>query len=45
MNLTAQEVDQLRMLSKIPVGTELYRFKMEQFKELSNTRVEIEKIV
>jgi len=45
MNLQAQEVDALRVISRIPIGTELYRFKMEQFKELSTTRSEIEKIV
>lgn len=45
MNLQAQEVDALRVISRIPIGTELYRFKMEQFKELSTTRAEIEKIV
>jgi hypothetical protein len=35
----------MRVLSRIPVGTELYRFKAEQFKELSTMRAEIEKIV
>ncbi len=45
VNLQAQEVDALRLLSQIPIGTELYRFKMDQFKELSTTRAEIEKIV
>lgn len=45
MNLQAQEVDALRVISRIPIGTELYRFKMEQFKELSTTRSEVEKIV
>jgi hypothetical protein len=29
MSLSAQEVDAMRVLSRIPVGTELYRFKME----------------
>ena len=32
MSLQAQEVDALRLISRIPIGTELYRFKMEQFK-------------
>jgi hypothetical protein len=45
MSLNAQEVDALRVLSRIPVGTELYRFKAEQYKELSTMRAEIEKIV
>ena len=35
----------MRVISRIPVGTELYRFKMEQFKELSTMRAEIERIV
>lgn len=29
MSLNAQEVDAMRVISRIPVGTELYRFKME----------------
>lgn len=45
MSLVQQEVDSLRVISQIPIGTELYKFKMEQFKELSATRAEIEKIV
>ena len=40
-----QEVDALRAISRVPVGTEIYRFKMEQFKELSTTRAEIEKVM
>jgi hypothetical protein len=45
ISLTAQETDAMRIISRIPVGTELYRFKMEQFKELSTMRSEIDKIV
>ncbi|CAD8165584.1 unnamed protein product [Paramecium pentaurelia] len=45
MNLQAQEVDSLRMISRIPIGTEIYRFKMEQYKELSTMRAEMEKII
>lgn len=33
------------MISRIPVGTEIYRFKMEQYKELSTMRAEMEKII
>ena len=29
VSLNAQEVDAMRVLSRIPVGTELYRFKVE----------------
>ncbi|EGR29433.1 hypothetical protein IMG5_155830 [Ichthyophthirius multifiliis] len=43
-NLAKEEVDQLRILSRIPIGTELYRFKMEQYKELSTLKSEMEKI-
>ncbi|CAK73236.1 unnamed protein product (macronuclear) [Paramecium tetraurelia] len=45
MNLQAQEVDSLRMISRIPIGTEIYRFKLEQYKELSTMRAEMEKII
>ena len=45
VGLGGQEVDQLRLLSQLPIGTELYRFKMDQFKELSTTRGEMEKII
>jgi len=45
VGLGGQEVDSLRLLSQLPIGTELYRFKMDQFKELSTTRAEMEKIV
>jgi len=29
LKMAQEEVDELRIMSKIPVGTELYRFKME----------------
>ena len=29
LKMSQEEVDDLRIMSKIPVGTELYRFKME----------------
>ena len=45
INLQAQEADALRLLSQLPVGTELYRFKMDQYKELSTMRAEAEKIL
>ena len=41
----AQEHDSIRLMMKVPVGTDLYRFKAEQFKETSTTRGEIEKLV
>ena len=45
VNMAAQDVDGLRMMSMLPIGTELYRFKLEQYKELSTTRAEVEKLV
>ena len=29
MNIAAQEFDALRMMSKLPVNSELYRYKMD----------------
>ena len=55
MNLNRQEVDELRVLSRLPVGSELYMFKLNQFKvffiklilyvlqELSSQKADIEK--
>lgn len=42
--MSAQEADHLRMMMGIPIGTDLYRFKTEQFKEISTTRAEVEKL-
>ena len=43
--MEAQEDDSLKLMMRVPVGTDLYRFKAEQFKETSTTRGEIEKLV
>ena len=45
MNLQAQEFDQLRLIEKLPKDSELYKFKMQQFKELSVMRAESEKLL
>lgn len=45
LNLAMQEYDHLRLISKLPTNSELYRFKMDQFKELSTMRAEIEKVM
>jgi hypothetical protein len=45
MNVAAQEYDSLRVISKLPVNSELYRYKMDQYKELSTMRAEIEKVL
>lgn len=41
----ASEVDNMRILERTPQDTELYRFKLEQFKESSTSREEIRKLV
>lgn len=35
----------LRVISKLPTNSELYRYKMDQFKEISTMRAEIEKVL
>ena len=45
MNMASQEYDSLRIISKLPVNSELYRYKMDQFKEISTMRAEIEKVL
>jgi hypothetical protein len=45
VSLCYQEYDHLRMLSKLGVNSELYRYKMDQYKELSTMRAEIEKVL
>jgi len=44
-NIAAQEFDQLRILSKIPKNSDLYRHKMNQYKEMSAMRAEMEKVL
>ena len=45
LNMNAQDADALKTLSHLPIGTELYRFKTEQYKELCMVRGEVEKVV
>ena len=45
VHLTMMEADSLRMLNRIPPNSELYRFKLEQYKELSTQRAEAEKLI
>jgi hypothetical protein len=45
MNIAAQEFDELRILSKLPKGSEIYKHKMQQYKEMSAMRAEMEKIL
>ena len=45
MSLLSQEYDHLRIISRLPADSELYRFKMDQYKDLSATRNEIEKVL
>ena len=45
VHFTMMEADALRILERIPHSSELYRFKLEQYKELSTQRAEAEKLV
>ncbi len=45
MNLAAQEYDALRVLSRLPKDTELYQYKMNQYREMSTMRAEMEKML
>jgi hypothetical protein len=45
MNLMAGEYDAMRVISKLPTNSELYRFKLDQYKELSTMRSEVEKVL
>jgi len=45
MNLAAQEYDQLRVIEKLPKDSELYAYKLKQYKELSAMRAEVEKVL
>ena len=42
VNLAAQEYDAMKILSTIPEHTELYKFKLEQYKQVSNARAKAE---
>lgn len=41
----SQEVDDMRLLERIPPNTDLYQFKFEQFKDRSSSRTELEKVL
>lgn len=43
LNIAAQEYDSLQMISRLEPGTELYNFKVQQYKEMSSYRAELEK--
>ena len=45
MNLAAQEYDQLRVIQKLPKGSDIYEYKLKQYKEVSRMRTEIEKVL
>lgn len=45
LNLMAAEYDAMRVISKLPTNSELYRFKVDQYKELSTMRAEVEKVL
>lgn len=45
MNLAAQEYDSLRILSRLPKNSEVYQYKMQQYREMSTMRAEMEKVL
>jgi hypothetical protein len=45
MNLAAQEYDALRILSRLPPDSDLYQYKMNQYREMSTMRAEMEKML
>jgi len=45
MNLAAQEYDQLRVIQRLPKDSDLYAYKLQQYKELSAMRAEVEKVL
>ena len=42
VNLAAQEYDAMKLLSAIPEHSDLYKFKLEQYKQISNARAKAE---
>jgi len=44
-SLAAQEYDALKILSTIPEHSELYKFKFDQFKKLSEARAKAEVVL
>lgn len=45
MNLSAQEYDALRILSRLPKNSDVYQHKMMQYREMSTMRSEMEKVL
>ncbi len=45
VNFEAWDHDSLRVIASIPVGTELYRYMMENYKEQSRKRSEIAQVI
>ena len=45
VSLMYQDYDQLKLLSKLPTDSELYRFKMDQYKEAATVRGEVDKVL
>jgi hypothetical protein len=44
-SLAAQEYDALKILSTIPEHSELYKFKFDQYKKLSEARAKAEVVL
>lgn len=45
MNLASQELDQLRVIQRLPKDSELYEIKVRQFREMTAMRSEVEKVL
>ena len=44
-NLMAQEYDQLKLLAALQEGSDLYKFKMKQYKQVSEVRAKAELVL
>eukprot|EP01022_Parablepharisma_sp_SALTPOND_P032082 TRINITY_DN827_c0_g1_i1.p4 TRINITY_DN827_c0_g1~~TRINITY_DN827_c0_g1_i1.p4 ORF type:complete len:532 (+),score=76.56 TRINITY_DN827_c0_g1_i1:13227-14822(+) len=45
LNIAAQEYDALQLLSKLDPNSDLYKYKLQQYKDMSAYRAEIEKVL
>ena len=45
MNIQAQEYDALRLIQKLPKDSDLYQIKFSAYKQVSEMRAEIEKVL
>lgn len=45
MNMYAQDFDDLRLLNMLSSNDELYQHKLRQYKDISNSRIQAERIL